>query len=139
MKRENDTGDEILGRGIAFPMRLAGGNVAMNAYEDQVDQSIRLILRTAQAERVMRPAFGAGMDALAFEPLNTVTAALVQHRVTETLGLYEPRIEVMAVMATLRPGATDGATIEVEISYRVKRTDSVFNRVYPFYVERGEL
>lgn len=139
MNQDTGIGDEILGRGIAFPLQLARGKMGMNAYEAQVDQSIRLILRTAQAERVMRPTFGAGMEGLAFEPLNTVTGALVQQRVKETLSLYEPRIEVMEVSAALRPEATNGATLEVNIKYRVRRTDTVFNRVYPFYVERGEV
>lgn len=132
-----ETGDEILGRGIAFPLQLQGGKVGMNAYENQVDQSIRLILRTASAERVMRPDFGAGMEGLAFEPLNSVTATLVRQRVKDTLTRYEPRIEVLDVTVELLPDAPQGATIETNIQYRVRRTDSVFNRVYPFYVERG--
>ncbi len=134
-----ETGDEILGRGIAFPLQLKGGQVGMNAYESQVDQSIRLILRPAKAERVMRTGFGAGMEGLAFEPLNTVTGSVLQQRVKETLTQYEPRIDVLNVVVTLRPDATDGASMEVDIQYRVRRTDSVFNRVYPFYIERGDV
>jgi uncharacterized protein len=137
MAENSSEGDEILGRGIAFPLQLNGGKVGMNAFESQVDQSIRLILRTASAERVMRPDFGAGMEGLAFEPLNTVTATLVQQRVTDTLIRYEPRIEVLDVTVELLPDAPQGAKIEANIQYRVRRTDSVFNRVYPFYVERG--
>ena len=135
MSQDNETGDEILGRGIAFPLKLKGGQVGMNAYENQVDQSIRLILRTAQGERVMRPDFGAGMDTLAFEPMNTVTTALVQHRVKETLTRFEPRIEVLNVTVN---ALKDKGELHANIQYRVRRTDSVFNQVYPFYVERGE-
>lgn len=134
MAENSSEGDEILGRGIAFPLQLKGGQVGMNAYESQVDQSIRLILRTAQGERVMRPDFGGGMDTLAFEPMNTVTTALVQHRVKESLTRFEPRIEVLNVTVSAQK---DKGELHADIQYRVKRTDSVFNQVYPFYVERG--
>jgi phage baseplate assembly protein W len=137
MNQDIREGDEILGRGIAFPLRLQGGELGMNAYESQVQQSIGLILRTGQGERVMRPDFGAGMDRLAFEPMNTVTVALVQHGVKEALTRFEPRIEVLGVTASFVED-NQGAKLLAQIQYRVKRTDSVFNLVYPFYVERGE-
>lgn len=135
MNMPNSSGDDVLGRGIAFPLRLAGGVLGMNAYEAQVEQSIRLILWTAQGERVMRPQYGAGADQLAFEPMNGVTAALVQHRISEALGRYEPRIEIRRVSVSV---LSDEGELRADIEYRVKRTDSVFNLVYPFYIERGE-
>lgn len=127
-------GDEILGRGVAFPLRLENGQVGMNAYESQVEQSIRLILGTGPGERVMRPTFGAGMDSLAFEPMNLVTTALLQHRIKESLQQFEPRIEVLNVEISPMP---DAGELRAQIEYRVKRTDSVLNLVYPFYLERG--
>ncbi len=134
MSEDTNTGDETLGRGVAFPLQLKGGQVGMNAYESQVEQSIRLILRTAPGERVMRPDFGAGMDTLAFEPMNTITTALVQHRVKDTLTRFEPRIEVLNIVVNAKK---DEGELHADIQYRVKRTDSVFNLVYPFYIERG--
>lgn len=127
--------DDVLGCGLAFPLRLNGGVIGLNAHEDQIQQAIRLILRTAQGERVMRPDFGSGADLLAFEPMNTVTAGLVQHRVKDALTRFEPRIEVLDV--TVRPSPDQGL-LSAEISYRIKRTNAVGNMVYPFYVERGE-
>ena len=127
--------DEVLGRGIAFPLRLTGGQLGMNAYDSQVEQSIRLILRTARGERAMRPDFGAGMETLAFEPMSSVTVGLLQHRVTDALRRFEHRIEVLKVVVDTLPA--DGQLV-ANIEYRIKRTDSVLNLVYPFYVERGE-
>jgi phage baseplate assembly protein W len=137
MTPETPEGDEFLGRGIAFPLLLRDGQVGGNAYEAQVRQSILLILKTGRGERVMRPDFGAGMEALAFEPMNAVTVALLQHRVTEALVRFEPRIEVLGVAAEAVEDG-DGARLLVRIDYRVRRTDTVHNLVYPFYVERGE-
>ena len=128
-------GDEVLGRGVAFPLRLAGGQIGMNGYEAQVEQSIRIILRTTRGERVMRSDFGAGMDTLAFEPMTAVTVGLLQHRVTDALQRFEHRSEVLKVVVDALPAQ---GQLLARIEYRVKRTDSVLNLVYPFYVERGE-
>lgn len=133
--------NDILGRGIAFPLQLHDGKLGMNAYESQVAQSIRLILSTAKGERVMRPDFGAGMESLAFEPNNTVTAILIQQQVKEALLRYEPRIEVLSVTVNNNDDEGKAAAQEgklfIYIAYRVKTTDSVSNLVYPFYVDRG--
>lgn len=136
MATDNSTADEVLGRGIGFPLQLAAGQIGMNAFDAQVRQSILLILRTAPGERMMRPEFGAGLNSLAFEPMDAVTVSLVQHRVTETLQRFEPRIEVLSVSVE---AMSDEGRLEALIQYRVRRTNTVNNLVYPFYLERGEL
>jgi hypothetical protein len=137
----------FLGKGMAlFPFAMKGGTVAMNSYEDQVEQSIRLILKTERGERVMRPDFGAGMEFLAFEPLNAVTLALVRERVSEALLRFEPRIDLLAVafesgeLAVAVESGEDqqGRCLLVSIAYRIRRTNTEKNLVYPFYLERGE-
>ena len=141
MNDNSTTNNAVLGRGIAFPLQLQNGTLGMNAYESQVAQSIRLLLSTAKGERVMRPDFGAGLERLAFEPNNPVTAVLIQQQVKEALLRYEPRIEVLGVFVSQSDQAAINASqngeMLIEISYRVKTTDSTGNLVYPFYIERG--
>lgn len=134
MSENINTSDEVLGRGVAFPLQLDGGQVGMNAYELHVKQSIWLILQTAPGERMMRPDFGGGMETLAFEPMNATTTALLQHQINETLTQFEPRIELLNVVVS---AVQDEGKLSADIQYRVKRTNSVFNLVYPFYIERG--
>ena len=50
-----------LGVGWAFPVRVSGGGIALAFYEDDIEQAIEIILRTLPGERVMLPAFGAGL------------------------------------------------------------------------------
>jgi phage baseplate assembly protein W len=142
---------EFLGTGIAFEQvtdserRItvktmnvdANGLIAMNSLEQHVRQSILLILKTAKGERVMRPDFGAGLRELAFEPLNQATMTLAEHHVREALIRFEPRIEVLKVTALLDPQEKD--RVGIHLQYRVRSTDTTFNLVYPFYVERGGL
>lgn len=131
-----DNSREALGRGIAFPLQLSGGTLGMNEYDEHIRQAIRLILGTAHHERAMRPEFGAGMDALAFEPMDAVTAILVQQQVRSALEAFEPRIDVLAVRAA---ASQEEGMLSIDISYRVKSSDATHNLVYPFYIERGAL
>lgn len=134
------TGDKdeqgFLGAGITFPLGLdSQGRISMNSLEDHVRQSILLILQTARGERVMRPEFGAGLHKHVFSPVTAATAPLVAHEVKEALIRFEPRIEVLEVKVTddaKRPGV-----LFIEINYRVRRTDTLFNLVYPYYLEKG--
>jgi uncharacterized protein len=125
----------FLGRGWSFPVRPdAAGGVAMVEHEVDIREAILIILRTNPGERVMRPDFGAGLDALVFEPINTATVALARHRVEQALVLFEPRID--QVQVEVRPVPRE-ARLDIEIRYRVRRTNTFYNLVYPFYVREA--
>lgn len=128
-------GKAFLGQGWAFPLQLdVTGDVALAAYEEDIRQAIRLILGTNQGERVMRPDFGAGLQALAFEPISTTTAALVKHRVEQALITWEPRIDNITVAVTADPPQ---GRLLIDIRYRVRTTNTFYNLVYPFYLLEG--
>src|SRR4029450_2316370 len=106
----------FLGRGWAHPVALdETGAIALVEYEEDVRQAILLIIGTDKGERVMRPGFGAGPRAFLFEPVNTTTLSLIQHRVEEALVTWEPRIDSVAVHVTARP---EDGTVTIKIDYR---------------------
>lgn len=126
----------FLGKGWAFPVRTDGsGKVQLSIYEEDIREAILIILGTDQGERVMRPDFGSGLNALVFEPLNTTTMALVRHRVEEALITWEPRIDLEEVRVTA--DANERNKLEIEIEYRVRTTNTFYNWVYPFYLSEG--
>ena len=125
----------FLGRGWAFPVRVEAGQAATAAYDEDVRQAIRIILGTDPGERAMRPDFGAGLSAFVFEPLNPSTLEALRQRVLEALVDWEPRIDAEAVTATA--DVADTGKVLIEMSYRVRATNSHANLVYPFYLEEG--
>jgi uncharacterized protein len=132
----------FLGVGWQFPVSIEDKNAtkkrfAKAEYEESIKQAIWIILATAKGERVMRPAFGCGIHELVFAPNDATTRGMAEHHVREALLLWEPRIEVIEVKATAA-GAQD-EELRISIDYRVRTTDSRFNLVYPFYLERGAL
>jgi len=125
----------FLGRGWAFPVRVEAGQAATAAYDEDVRQAILIILGTDPGERAMRPDFGAGLRAFVFEPLNPSTLEALRQRVLEALVDWEPRIDVEAVAATA--DVADVGKVLIQMSYRVRATNSHANLVYPFYLEEG--
>jgi phage baseplate assembly protein W len=103
----------------------------MATHEEDIRQAIRLILGTIPGERAMRPDFGAGLHALAFEPLSARTIALARHRVEEALTSWEPRIDRITVDVSAEPSR---GRLLLDIRYRVRATNIFYNLVYPFYL-----
>jgi uncharacterized protein len=131
-----DAAKRFLGVGWAFPPRVeADGSIAVAVYEEDIRQAIRIILGTNPGERLMRPDFGAGLNTFVFEPLNTSTMALVKTRVEDALINWEPRIDVEEVKVTA--SGPERNRLLIDMTYRVRATNSLHNLVYPFYLQEG--
>jgi phage baseplate assembly protein W len=127
----------FLGRGWAFPVGVnPQGGVRLSAYEENIEQSILLILGTAPGERVMRPDFGCRVHEYVFHPNNATTASLVAYYTREALLKWEPRIDEVVVEAYPDPGAEN--VMLIDIRYKVIRTNDLKNLVYPFYLRREQ-
>jgi phage baseplate assembly protein W len=132
----NEDSRAFLGKGWAFPPQAdATGELATVTHEEDIRQAIRVILGTTPGERVMRPDFGAGLNALVFEPINTTTMTLARHRVEEALITWEPRIDNIAIEVSAEPRL---GRLMIDIRYRVRATNTFYNLVYPFYLLEGD-
>lgn len=113
--------DEMKQTGLAFPFRLGeDGRLAACTYNEHVRQSIRTLLLTGRGQRRMRPDFGNRLGAYLFENIAGTTAALVKSEIIDTIGLYEPRVELADVQ--VRGDGRNPGTISVEIEYTVIST-----------------
>ena len=130
-------GKAFLGVGWSFPSQLDDGYLSLVRHEQDVEQSIRIILGTSPGERLMRPTFGAGLDQFLFEPIGTTTMQRLRTRVEQALVDFEPRIDVNAVTVEPYPGSP--SRLDIEIRYTVRATNNRFNLVYPFYLTEGAL
>jgi uncharacterized protein len=126
----------MIGAGWHFPIGRANANemIKTAADETSVRQSIEIILSTARGERAMRPDFGCNLNRLLFAPNNGTTRALAAFEVKEALRTWEPRIDVLDV--AVRADGVETEQLLIDIDYRVRNTDSRFNFVYPFYLNR---
>ena len=128
---------DFLGRGWAMPVELdpRTGRVATVAFEDDIRQSILIIVETAPGERVMQPDFGCGIHELVFSAVDSTAIQRIRTVVEEALRRFEARIEVLGV--TVDEAATSEGTLLIELEYRVRKTNQVGNLVFPFYFREG--
>jgi phage baseplate assembly protein W len=125
-----------LGRGWRFPVTPdAAGKLGYAEDEEKIQQAVLVVLGTTRGERVMRPEFGSRLRELVFAPITSTTKALVASAVTDALVKWEPRVDVIGVHVEEQAG--DPGTLTVNVEYRVRATNSVFNLVYPFYLREG--
>lgn len=129
-------GRRFLGTGWPFPPEPdAEGRLDYVSGEEKVRQSVLTILGTARGSRVMRPDFGSRLHELVFARMDAELHARIGEYVTEALVASEPRIDVLGVEVSDR-AAADGL-VEVDVEYRVRTSNSVFNVVFPFYLNEG--
>lgn len=128
---------DFIGAGWAFPVGVdARGRIALARHEVDVEQAIRMIITTPRGQRVMRPTFGCHIHDLLFAPNHEGTAALAARYVSDALGQWEPRIDVVSVNAA--PDPDDASCLLIEITYRLKTTNDQRSLVFPFYTIPGE-
>jgi len=127
---------DFLGAGWSYPVETDHqGNVRLATGEENIRQSVRLILGTAKGERVMRPEFGCDIHDQVFSSLSPATLNRIEEGVRTALVRWEPRIDVESVEAT--PDSSTPNKVRIEIEYWVESTNSRDNMVYPFYVQEG--
>jgi hypothetical protein len=126
----------FVGTGWQFPIRVSPqGGLSYSSGEQNIAESIWVILSTAQAERQMRPQFGCGMQEYVFAPNSPSTFGNVAHLVRKALTTYEARIDVLDVQVQTTPEEANKVLIRVD--YRIRSTNSYHNLVYPFFVQEG--
>jgi len=128
---------DFLGRGWAMPVELnpRTGLLASVAFEEDIRQSILIVLETSPGERVMRPNFGCGIHDLVFSAVDSTVIQRIRSVVEEALRRCEARIEVLGV--TVDDAAGSEGILRIELEYRVRKTNQVGNLVFPFYFREG--
>ncbi|MCG8346188.1 MAG: GPW/gp25 family protein [Chloroflexales bacterium] len=129
-------GRDFLGRGWSFPIKLSpGGRLSYLGGDEKIRQSIWIILSTAPGERLMLPDFGCGIHDLVFEANTASLRNIVTERVRDALIRYEPRIDVLDVRVETPPEARNYLLIRID--YRIRSNNTLYNLVYPFFLNEG--
>ena len=130
--------NSFLGRGWGFPPQFnkSGCTVRMVSEEDDICESLHILLSVRLGERVRRPNYGCNLDTLLFEPITAQFLTFVQTFVEQSVRLHEPRIGLDKVNMHAE-NIIDGV-IEIEIQYTIRATNQPANFVFPFYLEEAE-
>lgn len=129
--------EDFLGKGWAYPVRSDHrGNIELSETDEDIKESIRIILGTAKGERIMRPEFGCEIHDHVFSAATPATLNVIETSVEEALVRWEPRIDLEDVEAVTDD--EDPNKILINIEYRVRTTNALANMVYPFHITEGD-
>lgn len=127
----------FLGNGWRFPVSVdkITGRIEECSYEENITESIKIILGTQKGERVMRPEFGCNLKSYAFSEMNYTVMSMIEEDVKNALITWEPRIIDIEVRCNMENSKS--AVLLIDISYVVRSTNNPYNMVYPFYLNEN--
>jgi phage baseplate assembly protein W len=127
----------FLGSGWAFPVTFSVGNglLQVSSYEQNINDSINIILQTRKGERSFEPQFGSGLQQFFFKKMDETLKGELKDAVKVSLLHNEPRITVTDVQVEF----TDlvNGVAEIEINYVYNQTNTRHNYVFPFHIKEG--
>ena len=131
--------ETFLGTGWSFPPAFLRQSctVAMVSAEVDVKESLWILLSTMKGERIMLPTYGCDIWRLVFRAINTTLIGQVEQMIAKAILNWEPRVTVVDLVVSPRPGTV--GVLDVEIEYLIRATNSRSNLVYPFYLEEGTI
>lgn len=123
----------LIGKGWKFPIIPdASGGLGYSSGDQNVEQSLKILLMTSLGERAMRQDFGNKAPRMVFAPGSSQYLRLLETTVREAVRDWEPRIDLEDVQAEVVPD--DETQVIVNINYKIRRTNTRSNLVFPFYI-----
>lgn len=130
-----DRGLSFLGQGWSFPPQFDKGTRPTRMVNDEEDirQSLIILLSTRVGERVFRKEYGSGLYPFQFEELNLTQETLLSNSLKKAILFFEPRIVLHAIRFN-REQEQEGILL-IELNYTIRMSNSEANLVYPFYLD----
>lgn len=129
----------FLGTGWSFPPyfgnRAARSSVTMVDAEQDIHESLFILLSTTPGERIMQPTFGCGLKAHAFDEINESAATEMRDAIERAILFFEPRITLNAIV--MDESDSGAGRLDIRIDYTIRGTNTRSNMVYPFYFLEG--
>ena len=135
-----DIRKSFLGTGWGFPVEFVKSNrstVRMVSLEEDIAESLRLLLSTRPGERVMRPFFGINLEDMVFEPVEESLKTYIKDLITKAILYFEPRIDLIKI-EIITEEVLEGR-FQIELEYSIRSTNSRFNFVYDYYLREATI
>ncbi|MBE5080240.1 GPW/gp25 family protein [Phocaeicola dorei] len=126
----------FLGRGWSFPPALGsdGMPTRMVSGEENIEQSLLMLLGTSPGERVHRYDYGCPIRRYAFEVMDITTQTLLRDEIERAVVMFEPRVDLHRV--DFETDDKEGI-LKITLDYTIRQTNRRTNMVYPFYLNEG--
>lgn len=132
-----DKNETFLGTGWSFPPTFDKNtkSVKMVGEDEDIAQSLVIILSTAYGERVMRPEFGSNLSLINFRSMDGNTINELRSYVEQSVLQFEPRVTLHSVDVN-QDEIYDGV-LKIKLDYTIRKINVRTNIVFPYYFKEG--
>ena len=109
--------------------------VRMSENEQDIRESLQILLSTSLGERTMIPGYGCDLSSMTFESLTTSLVTYIKDLVRTAILRHEPRIDLNRTNLNVE-NATEGKVL-IEVDYTIRNTNTRTNFVYPYYINEA--
>lgn len=130
-----DNSNSFLGKGWKFPPSFTKGygGVEMVSAQEDIKESLFILLSTRPGERIMNPEFGCDLYFAMYENINLTITNKIKAEVERAVGDFEHRITLDEVQVDTEQ-IYDGL-LSIVLFYTINETNTPGNMVFPFYLE----
>lgn len=129
--------ESFLGRGWEFPpsFDLKQRQCAMVSEEEDIRQSLFIIISTIPGERIMDPKFGCELTFSVFDSIDSLALNRIRDYITSSILNYEPRVTLHEI--TYDTSLASDGVLHIALDYTIRKINIRTNMVYPFYLREG--
>ncbi len=104
----------------------------MVSAEEDIRESLVILLSTMKNERVMLPDYGCDLLKLLFEQMDNSLYYYIVDIIKKAILLDEPRVDVEHVDLEM-----EQEKVLISVEYVIRSTNTRHNLVYPFFIDQG--
>ena len=118
--------NSFLGKGWAFPPEFSHNDnpTRMSNYEEDIRQSLVILLSTRTGERIHRPDYGTELYRYQFEQLDLTMETMIKSAIEKAVLLYEPRVSLDRIEILI-----------IELYYTIRMNNVQQELTYPIYFD----
>ena len=133
MAQENS----ITGIGWKFPplFDVHEGTTETVSGEEEILESLQVLMGTLKGERVMKPEFGSDISLRIFDNMTPAAQSAIRRSISQAILMYEPRINLNEVQ--LDTSSIADGIVNINIDFTVRKTNSRMNIVFPYFMNEG--
>ena len=127
----------FLGTGWGFPPQFHSGaqGVILVSREEDIRESLFILLSTSPGERPLQPDYGCGLRELMFGNITTSVVTELKDTIERSILFFEPRITLDHI--DIDTSEQYAGILKIRLNYTVRATNNRSNMVYPFYFREG--
>jgi len=127
----------FLGTGWSFPptFEIGSKSVQMVSDEEDIKQSLQLLMSTYPGERITNPEYGCDLRKVMFQDIDQSTRFLIKDVIADAVLLHESRVTLEDVEVETN-NEIEGL-INITLHYVIRKVNIRDNVVFPFYKVEG--